>query len=1667
MLSKVVIEDLKDKTMIQCQFVAECIQACLTSTSYAIDDKFETTMSDTFWNFLYPIISPSLLKVHGNNLLNSIVIDGLSSKYCFLLIQRNFSICMEILRFHSRCLELALKRCISLYSYTYDRVEESIDDRESSLLVVNKWICSTLSDVQMMIMHFYSSNFSMYKEKAYDYILNILDLILGCWIPLTTNHLNSTLNISSSLNSLTDFISILEKFAHDDINHVLAISPYALFRYMSSCLLSSSEIKVCKMIEILCSVLPFCLTTYPVIISKDLVFMSQSISYIFSASSLHELSQVAQKMSILVETYVASYEGNEIERYGYKELGPIHILNELKYRKANSGVYEVLDYCEVDKICSIGKRIMLIFYLSLFDSNDLRGFSMKSIENMLDTDPDLCTRLLTVIFVLINKNASSNSAMVLDLIRFLCNVAPKNKLSTKQIWSFITISTSTGNPVHIRSSFLRLCSNLLRGNRRLFRKVSDLLLSFVSDPFEEVRLAVVAAISEICNYNADLAVNDFVGVLQHFLRDESTNVKALSLRSLHNLCVNDTMDFDLLIRALKKRLNFTFDFKSILNEEEAIAYEVINILGDGECNMSEESDESGSISIVSEETKKAISLLIDIAVELLTKSNSSKLLLTVIKNLARYSLASLELDVELVRKDLSLYSSGLLSDRYSIFIQIVSDLVTRNWFHFEESSEIIKFARVIVDLENDALGRMLWRKSNIVVSMEKDYVVDLGESVDHYHSILPLPGTLFETYNCNPSSEAALGVLYSIDTSNDKFDDINNIISDLLCEVECVEDFIDKVITVNGWIEAIRRICSIASKLDIEVKQILKELSKLSVHDNFMLAITSYCFINDSSQEGFLDFLEYAYHNVSESIISSKFESLDNSFICLSLIGSCFVSSNQFERLDYIIDDLESSLKVGGSFFGAHLGMSIVSQALVNDSLDENSSATLNRLKRILLILFNEFVMCIDNFPTNVEETMKEILKHQSVDKSITEFSDIRSSQKFIVSEKNIIRCQSLCLALAVAVPCFAVINVDLCVYFLHLSIQLPAGVRKGFLISSSYNNCNRIGMFDYKEKQRLYASFLRAVKDENNEFEDFMIVISACSDPTSESYSKDLNNLEKLHGRILTNTSLKSKNISMCLYVANIPCLDGTRTFGSAAKIKVGVQQDVLKKVVSYFIEKEHIPCENLFYALKGLLCSMGTRDLETSDKRLFRIDRKATNHPNTSTIKVKDRDKIIVNEHTLTGMICNYLQSDIAAQHNLSVPLAMFQSSQLPTSFIYQVQEIIDESIKTRKFDQFKSCLFLLVSQIKMRRGVSEKKLFIDLFVRCCCDHLQLIKESFLDHGSLIVVSAFEEVALFLPSSDISSMMKTLLTSCLNKNGNLAINPLRALLECLGELLDRCLKRGDISSPKDKQHFQTICQFILDIHDILANFPPLVAGMTDLVVEYLCLWTKYFKCLSFVPLEQYEQFISPYIEGINSPTLCHVFACVSLLYYGYFDSHRLKHQLERFVGNWILSTSDSQAVNQLLSLNFTRSRTNVTDDSKRKILLDYLDLMLVDDTNLVNIIDSFASQVNFWHANILHADSSTVLFHSNVCDLLSKHDLICLDRKTVTIIFESLLGDLPLKLRRLGTHLRVSNEIENKLFRLLDRKSNETNISVLKQAFLESYSGDNIERFILIVES
>ena len=66
-------------------------------------------------------------------------------------------------------------------------------------------------------------------------------------------------------------------------------------------------------------------------------------------------------------------------------------------------------------------------------------------------------------------------------------------------------------------------------------------------------------ISDMCLVDSDAAA-EFVGPLQIFLRDDSYIVQALAIKSLHLLCASGIMQYDLVIKALSKKLNFELLF---------------------------------------------------------------------------------------------------------------------------------------------------------------------------------------------------------------------------------------------------------------------------------------------------------------------------------------------------------------------------------------------------------------------------------------------------------------------------------------------------------------------------------------------------------------------------------------------------------------------------------------------------------------------------------------------------------------------------------------------------------------------------------------------------------------------------------------------------------------------------------------------------------------------------------------------------------------------------------------------------------------------------------------------------------------------------------------------------------------------------------------------------
>ena len=1697
-LQQIVVHDLKDKPGLLSLLLTESIRECFEYLSYSIESgDFKASTSLVFQDLLYPLLSPCLLQINADPQLKFRVLETLSRHYRSIFTQGNNTyVCIETLKLHCLCLGLILKRNIVSSICIPKRMSmQSKDNRDSFLNVLSAWVCIAIDDFQGLLTHLRISKFGSWGDIRVDLqeiLSTLIDQILGYWVPFVVSSPGIFLSANASLSSFSRLMMTIDTLEHEITKAGLLYScymvPEAFFRFISSCLFSLSEVDTCQMMNLLYSILPLCFTRYTTIIVKTLANICFTISFMFSASSLGELAKISQELYVLVDAQIKKRNVTNIVANTKRE--SMHLLSLMKFGANFSGITYILKSNEENMSNCIEKQLTLLICLSNLLDGDIRTPSISFIQSVIGDDPQLCVRIVPVLFALINKFSISKPLVVIDLLSFLCNVAPRNKTTMKQVWNAIDKFASSKSPDNVRSTSLLLCSTLLRENRRLFRKVSDLLLSHVSDPCEEVRIAVVGTIANICEEYPDMAVSEFVGALQYFLHDESALVKAMSLRSLHFLCINDTMDFGLLVRALGKRLTFSFDQKGILQQDQLIAREIITILGDGEFDGSVDSDVSDSGPLVNQQIQQAVGILLGIATEILSQNQVNDVLLDILKNLSRYNLECFEVDAELVRTELLMPSNMTESNRYCKLVQIASDSISKFSFDFQKSSSIVLFVRKIVELEFDALGKSLWKKPSTVSKVEEISSFDVSETSNHGDKVLPDPNFMLDMYSTMPCSETAVGALYGVNTSKyNDFDDLIDTLSDVLCEIENYGDFLEKIFVVNGWIEAMRNVCTVALHLGADLHKRLTELSDLGVHDNYFLAISSFCFVADSSQQGYNKFLDETYHNVLSSLKKSKFENPDDGFICLSMIGSCFIRLFSIERLDEILSILESSTKrnTDGSFFGAHLGMSILSQALLNNYSDERLQAAMKRVCRILLTLFEEFVSCIGNFPYALHEVVLDSLQSRHVKISSVDLVRAISNNKIFVLEKDKVRCQSLCLSLAIAMPCFGVIHQDLCIGLLYLSFQLPSGVKKGFLTASSFHICDQNGLIDENEKKRIYRSLEADIENTSMGFEDSLVSIAAfCPSSLLKYPPKMLDCLESsLRGSISTPSLMQAIHLSYFLCIAKIPCFDGSSSFGNPSNLKSGIEKEDIEKLVTRFFDKHVSYSSNIsFVALRGLLCSIGKHHSAFISDRLFQNRCKSKSKRSATISSSGFQNRLVANEDTLTGFLLRYLEDETLKVKCLSIPLAALQSSLLPVEFTHNIKAILKDCMRTNQFNNFKSSILLLVSQIKKRRGVSDKKEFVDLFIEFCCRRLSDVNESFGVRGEIFILSAFEQITFHLPSNHTTALMKSIFDSCLNAGSVVATHEAtRSFFQTTTNILNLCKKHEDKKNDKH-QHlssliFENICHILLDAHKKFAKCFSLNVGVTEEMIlnSHLPLWVLYLECIAFIPFDQYEKSALSYgainvSKSIASDTP-KIFTNAYLLHFGYFDNvNQQKSEVEDIIQNWILSSvsSNTRTIQQMLCMSLSQMRMTLNDDLKRKFILEYLDRMISQDKQLGKIIEHLAVQVAFWHAQIFPQTPTTSLFLSNAGALVSSCGFICIDQQSMTVIFDCFLQDLHITLGMVAKQLGVLDRVHNIIFRRLDQNTSELEnsvITLLNTVFLETSDEKDIERFIAVVEA
>ena len=737
--------------------------------------------------FLMPILSMSILRPCSSNLKEKLfVIESM------LRILRHNSCSdfgLSLLNANQTLLSQFLDRFVIIDKsrrLTGSKREELYEQRMSTLEFLTNWI---IGYIECMVLVMCRQNNEIdtcsNEEGTIQRLLSsTFDNIFGVFLPIII--------FESSPAPLFDMILHLINQHRPLLS--FNIQPKSLYRFVMSILLQASEVHVCEGIVILRALLSDCFKCYDAISYDSVRNICMVASCIWCASSYSPLVDCSK--GLLEFLLRAGKQNKEVDSYtsNHSNNLKVHHLVALSGERTRNFLFTMLRLCNTPSVL-MGEANFVFSLSQLLSQRNGRYDKLAILEvikESLSAQPSLCFRFIPVASYFCNEMISEDPKLVLITLRILCRSAPQDKHCAKQIWQILSAFTCDKVPNHLRTVTIRLYAHLLQDSRRLLDRVNDSLLSYINDTDEEIRVAVVMTISDMCLIDSD-AATEFVGPLQIFLRDDSYIVQALAIKSLHLLCASGVMQYDLVIKALSKRLNFELESKIILKQNTTLICELCNLLGDGECDDDDSSCDSDN-ELVSSQTSRAVNILLDIVAKIVMSTEHDKMkycVETAFYNLNRYSYEALGIDGEMIRRATD---GDLEKCQYNKVVSISSSACTK-YFKFDEYevTSLVQFMKKIVAAEQDALGPLLFKRAKQSIESGKKATV-LDTQLD-----LPFPPNEFlrERFHNSPSIGSGFGMLYGTNYSSTT--ELLEDISDVMCEVQSYEnDFVENLFIVNG-----------------------------------------------------------------------------------------------------------------------------------------------------------------------------------------------------------------------------------------------------------------------------------------------------------------------------------------------------------------------------------------------------------------------------------------------------------------------------------------------------------------------------------------------------------------------------------------------------------------------------------------------------------------------------------------------------------------------------------------------------------------------------------------------------------------------------------------------------------------------------------------------------
>ena len=746
-----------------------------------------------------------------------------------------------------------------------------------------------------------------------------------------------------------------------------------------------------------------------------------------------------------------------------------------------------------------------------------------------------------------------------------------------------------------------------------------------SDPI--IRLSATAALSDLAKLDLIRDVEPIIGLVQNRLIDDDPAVCYYALEALRYFVVSDELEFDLVVRVLEKRLGISLSsVETVLGLHKLVLEGLVGLLGHGGLQEEDDDDDGGGPPIVTSQSIKAVTLLVELALSPQLSIESSlgqdddedfhakvRIQKRIYSSLARYSAVILGLDSEIVRSwdgvNLSSEDSNDMSSeikRYLFLREIVMRGLDFGAILCEKresesnvdgvEKDILISATIIgktlLEFEEDVHGSFLFRSSGHV-STEK---LSKGKSERQSRvsksilSSLPETSRIRVIYEIEHRSSAAAAILFSIGANSSAsletaivLTQISECIGDV--QNESIEPFYQSL-HVSSIIHSMNLLWKSIQGAEVSMQeellnQVVAQMEEWSgmygeyayvFMAAFILAVddTAFCWVGTTKVQT----------TILEGQHNYLFESEDTKYLCLGIVAAS-LCRNSDARVTGLIDSIEQYLLGNGrqTAFGALFGLGIINKYLMTRDMGGTDPSIIWRkqqAQRIICTLLTSFTSCLT-------QESEVVISLASAVKSGSEVKDLLQScsdlDGVLIRDGFAQKMRACLIGIGSSFPVLSSISPDLVKCILFVVDKLPWGSGKGYVLPAAYRAALDSGVLEKKElSEAMLATSIFVQKNSSGVGDALLSLASLCH--VSDKIQGEIDFVANKCQEILQNKDASAAGddrlltiIAGCAVIGELPGLAVSLSLGKNLKKAVDMSRldrlgPAKKNFVASFVE-------------------------------------------------------------------------------------------------------------------------------------------------------------------------------------------------------------------------------------------------------------------------------------------------------------------------------------------------------------------------------------------------------------------------------------------------------------------------------------------------------------------